>query len=71
MWRWNRYRDLIEEEEIAITFTQFGYIKRIPADTYKLKKEVEEEYKLCTTREEDFVEHLVTTTHIRCIILYK
>ena len=40
-------RDLIEDEEIAITLTHFGYIKRLPADTYKSrKKEVVEEYLL-------------------------
>ena len=31
-------RDLIEDEEIAITLTHFGYIKRLPADTYKSQK---------------------------------
>lgn len=39
-------RDLIEDEEIAITLTHFGYIKRLPADTYKSQKEVVEEYLL-------------------------
>ena len=28
-------RDLIDDEEIAITLTHFGYIKRVPLDTYK------------------------------------
>ena len=36
-------RDLISDEEITITLTHFGYIKRLPSDTYKSQKEVEEE----------------------------
>lgn len=35
-------RDLISDEEIAITLTHFGYIKRLPSDTYKSQKGVEE-----------------------------
>ena len=32
------YEDLIEEEETVLTLTHFGYIKRLPADTYKSQK---------------------------------
>ncbi|WP_195940998.1 DNA gyrase subunit A [Romboutsia sp. 1001713B170131_170501_G6] len=55
-------RDLIEEEEIAITLTHFGYIKRVPADTYKSQNRGGRGISALTTREEDFVKHLVTTT---------
>ena len=55
-------RDLIEEEEIAITLTHFGYIKRVPADTYKSQNRGGRGIAALTTREEDFVKHLVTTT---------
>ena len=55
-------RDLIESEEIAVTLTHFGYIKRLPADTYKSQKRGGRGISALTTREEDFVEHLITTT---------
>ncbi|SHK03910.1 DNA gyrase subunit A [Tepidibacter formicigenes] len=58
--------DLIEDEEIAITLTHFGYIKRLPSDTYKSQKRGGKGISALTTREEDFVEHLITTsTHSR------
>ncbi|MGL5311856.1 MAG: DNA gyrase C-terminal beta-propeller domain-containing protein, partial [Peptostreptococcaceae bacterium] len=61
-------RDLIEEEEIAITLTHFGYIKRVPADNYRSQKRGGRGVSALTTREEDFVKHLVsTTTHSRLL----
>lgn len=61
-------RDLIEDEEIAITLTHFGYIKRLPADTYKSQRRGGRGISALTTREEDFVKHLVsTTTHSRLL----
>ena len=61
-------RDLIEDEEIAITLTHFGYIKRLPADTYKSQKRGGRGISAITTREEDFVKHLVsTTTHSKLL----
>ena len=62
-------RDLIDDEEIAITLTHFGYIKRLPADTYKSQKRGGRGISALTTREEDFVKHLVsTTTHSRLLL---
>lgn len=55
-------RDLIEEEEITITLTHFGYIKRVPSDTYKSQNRGGRGISALTTREEDFVKHLITTT---------
>ena len=56
--------DLIEEEESAITLTHFGYIKRLPADTYKSQKRGGKGITGLSTREEDFVEKLfITSTH--------
>ncbi len=58
--------DLIEEEEMAITLTHFGYVKRLPSDTYKSQKRGGKGISALTTREEDFVENLViTSTHSR------
>lgn len=55
-------RDLIDDEEIAITLTHFGYIKRLPADTYRSQKRGGRGISAITTRDEDFVKQLVTTT---------
>lgn len=56
--------DLIQEEESVITLTHFGYIKRLPTDTYKSQKRGGKGVAALSTREEDFVEHLfITSTH--------
>ena len=56
--------DLIEEENIAITLTNFGYIKRLPEDTYKAQNRGGKGITALTTREEDFVKDLfITSTH--------
>ena len=56
--------DLIEEEDVVITLTHFGYIKRLPVDTYKAQHRGGKGILGMTTREEDFVEKLfVTSTH--------
>ncbi|MEW9122912.1 MAG: DNA gyrase subunit A [Thermotaleaceae bacterium] len=56
--------DLIDEEEIAITLTHFGYVKRLPSNTYKSQRRGGRGVSGHTTREEDFVEHLfITSTH--------
>jgi len=56
--------DLIQEEESVITLTNFGYIKRLPADTYKSQRRGGKGIIGLSTREEDFVKDLfVTSTH--------
>jgi len=56
--------DLIEEENVAITLTHLGYIKRIAADTYKTQKRGGKGITGLTTRENDFVKNLImTSTH--------
>lgn len=56
--------DLIEEKEMVITLTHFGYIKRLPTDTYKAQRRGGRGVSGITTREEDFVEKLfITSTH--------
>ncbi len=56
--------DLIDEEEVVITLTHFGYVKRLPVDTYKSQRRGGRGVTGITTREEDFVEKLfVTSTH--------
>ncbi len=56
--------DLIEEESVAITLTHLGYIKRVPANTYKAQKRGGKGITGITTRENDFVKDLIiTSTH--------
>jgi DNA gyrase subunit A len=56
--------DLIEEENVAITLTNFGYIKRLPEDTYKVQNRGGKGITALTTRDEDFVKDLfITSTH--------
>ena len=56
--------DLIEEENVAVTLTHLGYIKRIPADTYRTQRRGGKGITGVTTRENDFVRDLImTSTH--------
>lgn len=55
---------LIKEEEVIITLTDRGYVKRLPVDTYKSQNRGGRGITGVTTREEDFVEHILTcSTH--------
>jgi len=56
--------DLIDEEECVYTLTHAGYIKRLPANTYKAQRRGGRGITAMTTREEDYVETLFTaSTH--------
>ncbi|MCQ2547820.1 MAG: DNA gyrase subunit A [Clostridia bacterium] len=56
--------DLVANEQVAITLTHLGYIKRVPADTYKSQKRGGKGIQGITTRENDFVKDLImTSTH--------
>ena len=56
--------DLIEEEQAVIALTHFGYVKRMPIDTYKSQKRGGKGITGMTTREEDFVKQIFTaSTH--------
>ena len=56
--------DLIAEEDIAVTLTHQGYIKRLPLNTYRSQRRGGRGITGMNTKEEDFVEHLfITTTH--------
>ncbi|OPX88684.1 MAG: DNA gyrase subunit A [Pelotomaculum sp. PtaB.Bin104] len=54
--------DLIPEEEVVITITNQGYIKRIPLDTYHSQRRGGRGVTGMGTKAEDFVRHLFTTT---------
>ena len=63
---------MIEEEDVVITLTHFGYVKRLPVDTYKSQRRGGKGTIGLTTREEDFVENLViSSSHDYLLIFYK
>lgn len=56
--------DLIAEEDMVITITNSGYIKRLNANTYRQQRRGGRGVTAMTTKQEDFVEQLfITTTH--------
>lgn len=56
--------DLISEEDVVITLTHAGYIKRIPADTYTSQRRGGRGIQALATKDDDFVEHIfITSTH--------
>lgn len=58
------YEDMIEEEDVTITLTHQGYIKRVSSDTYQTQKRGGVGKTGLSTKEEDFVEHIFnTSTH--------
>lgn len=59
-----RIKDLIKEEDVVITISHLGYIKRTPADEYRSQRRGGRGVIGGRTREEDFIEHLfVASTH--------
>jgi len=54
--------ELVKEEEVVITLTHFGYVKRQPVDTYQQQHRGGRGISGLQTREDDFVETLVTTS---------
>jgi DNA gyrase subunit A len=56
--------DLIAEEEMVVTISHEGYIKRIPADTYRRQRRGGRGIAGMSTKDEDWVEHLfIASTH--------
>jgi DNA gyrase subunit A len=59
-----RIEDLISEEDVIITITRDGYIKKLPVDTYRTQGRGGKGIIGLTKKEEDAVEHLfISTTH--------
>ena len=54
--------DLIKEEQMVAALTHFGYIKRMPIDTYRSQKRGGKGISGISTREEDFVKQIFTTS---------
>ena len=54
--------DLIEEKDVVITLTHAGYIKRLPVETYSAQRRGGRGIQAMTTKEDDFVEHIITSS---------
>jgi len=62
--------DLIADEEVVITLTRYGYVKRVPCDTYTSQKRGGRGKTGLSTREEDFVKNIFTTTTHNYIMFF-
>jgi DNA gyrase subunit A len=62
--------DLIAEEDIAVTLTHQGYIKRMPLNTYKSQRRGGRGITATNPKEEDFVEHLFIATTLNYILFF-
>lgn len=62
--------DLIPEAQTVVTLTQFGYIKRMPVDTYKSQGRGGRGIMGMTTREEDFVKEIFTTSTHETVLFF-
>lgn len=59
-----RIEDLISEEDVIVTITRDGYVKKLPVDTYRTQGRGGRGIVALTKKEEDLVEHLfICTTH--------
>ena len=54
--------DMIADEDMIVTITHNGYIKRLPVDTWKTQRRGGKGMKGAKTKEDDFVEHLFTAS---------
>jgi DNA gyrase subunit A len=62
--------DLIPDEEVIITMTHGGYIKRQPTATFRNQKRGGRGVSSMTTKDSDFVEHLFTTTNHNYLLFF-
>ncbi|MED3654245.1 DNA gyrase subunit A [Heyndrickxia sporothermodurans] len=62
--------DLIPRENIVISLTHNGYIKRLPISTYRSQKRGGRGVQGMGTNEDDFVEHLLTTSTHDTILFF-
>ncbi|MTT31047.1 DNA gyrase subunit A [Terrilactibacillus sp. BCM23-1] len=62
--------DLIPQEEIIVTVTHNGYVKRMPIDTYKIQNRGGRGIQAMGTNENDFVEHMFTTNTHHYILFF-
>ncbi len=66
----HRVEDFIAEEDIVITYTQDGYLKRLPLSTYRKQRRGGRGKIGMTTKEEDFIDELLVTTNLHDILFF-
>ncbi len=64
------YEDLIAEEDVVVTITHQGYIKRLPSSTYKRQKRGGRGVTAVSNKNDDFVEHLFITSSHNYILFF-
>lgn len=62
--------DLVAKEDVLVTVTKTGYIKRVPRNTYKAQRRGGKGVIGMTTKEEDEIDHLVTTSTHDTILFF-
>ncbi len=62
--------DLIKEEQVVITLTRYGYIKRLPVDTYRSQKRGGKGITGMTTKEGDFVKTIFTSSSHSTLLFF-
>ncbi len=62
--------DLITEQDVVVTLTHGGYVKRLPADTYKSQRRGGRGVQGAGMRDDDFVEHLLTTSTHNTLLFF-
>ncbi len=62
--------DLITQEQVVVTVTNTGYIKRIPADQYRVQKRGGKGLKGMETREEDYVTNIFTASTKTTLMIF-
>src|SRR5882762_7062002 len=62
--------DLVAHEEVAVTFSHAGYVKRLPVTAYRSQKRGGKGVTGMTTREEDYAEQLFVTNTLAYLLLF-
>jgi DNA gyrase subunit A len=65
-----RIEDLIADEQVAVTVSHTGYLKRTAVSTYRSQRRGGTGRKGMSTREEDFVEHLIVASTHNYILIF-
>lgn len=63
-------KDMIPDDEVTVTLTHLGYIKRVAIDTYKTQKRGGKGIASMSTRDEDFVDKLLLTSNHSKVIFF-
>jgi len=65
-----RMEDMIADEEVVITISHMGYVKRTPLTDYKTQSRGGVGSRGATTRDEDFIEHVFVATNHNYMLLF-